>query len=309
MLEIKLFGTPEFRSRGTPIVLPSARAQNLLAYLALRHGTPQRRDHLAFLLWPDSTEKQARTNLRHVVHTLRASIPDADHYLRATPQTLAWDGSWVDVSVFEQTLASSDGDVADVAALRAATDLYAGDLLQGWYDDWVEPERERLRRRALVAHEQLVSLLTDTGEFDDAIDYAERARTLDPLAETTYRSLMRLYDARGDRARALRVYHEGVATLEENLGVEPSAETRAIYESLLPSTEAAPTSTAASPLVARQPERRRLTELWREARAGKAQLVLLTGEPGIGKTRLAEELRRWAAHRGAATASARSYAV
>ena len=73
----------------TPVALTSARAQSLLAYLALRPGTPQRRDRVAFLLWPDSTDQQARTNLRHVLHTLRASIPGSGRFLHATAQTLS----------------------------------------------------------------------------------------------------------------------------------------------------------------------------------------------------------------------------
>jgi hypothetical protein len=120
---------------------------------------------------------------------------------------------------------------------------------------------------------------------------------------------MGLYEARGDRARALRVYHEGVAVLADKLGVAPSAETRAAYQALLPTAETAPTTSAGNPFVGRQPERRRLGEAWRAARAGHAQLVLVSGEPGIGKTRLVEELRHWAERRGAVTAVARSYLV
>ena len=75
MLQLRLLGTFEVRLDGNPIALTSTRAQTLLAYLALRHDTPQRRDRVAFQLWPDSTDRQARTNLRHVLHTLRAGVP------------------------------------------------------------------------------------------------------------------------------------------------------------------------------------------------------------------------------------------
>lgn len=311
MLEIRLFGTLELRVDGTPVVVPSSRAQSLLAYLVLQHGVPQRRERLAFLLWPDSSEKQARTNLRHVVHTVRTAVPDADRFLRSTSDTLAWDGSSADVTAFEQAVAASEGtDAVDaIDRLRAAVDLYTDDLLTGWFDEWVPPERERLRRRATGALDRLVPLLAARGELGAAIRYGERARALDPLAESTYRSLMQLYDRRGDRARALRVYHEGVATLRDELGVEPSPATRATYEALLPTAADAPEVPSGRAFVGRQGERRQLTDRWREATRGRAGLVLIVGEPGIGKTRLIENVRQWAAHHGAATATARSYAA
>jgi DNA-binding SARP family transcriptional activator len=303
MLQARLFGPFELRSDGTPVTVASSRAQSLLAYLALR-GTPQRRDRVAFLLWPDSTEPQARTNLRHVLHTLRGAIPDAECHLHATAQTLSLREVAVDVAAFDAALANDDDDPA---ALRRAADLYAGDLLQGWYDDWLTADRDAYRARMTAALARLVPLLEAGGDLDAAVRYAERAVALDRMAEAPYRSLMRLHDARGDRARAVRVYHECAATLEDELGVQPSAETRELYQALLPRGDAAPRTTGVTAFVGRRAERQRLTELWRAAAAGPPHLVVVTGEPGIGKTRLVEEFRHWAGQRGAVTASARSY--
>ncbi len=297
MLEVRLLGPFELRSSGTPIVLTSARAQSLLAYLALRQGVPHRRDRVAFLLWPDSTDQQARTNLRHVLHTLRAAVPDADRHLHATAQTLSLHDVAADVTAFDAALAEDD-------RLGEAVDRYAGDLMEGCYDDWLTAEREEYRRRVTEALGRLVPSLEGRGELDAALRYAERARALDPVAETPYRWLMRLHDAQGDRARAVRVYHECVATLENELGVQPAPETRALYESLLPPGDAAPRAGGVTAYVGRRAERRRLTALWRD---GATQLVVVTGEPGIGKTRLVEEFRQWAGQRGAVTATARSY--
>jgi DNA-binding SARP family transcriptional activator len=299
MLEVRLFGPFELRSDGTPVTLTSSRAQSLLAYLALRPGTPQRRDKVAFLLWPDSTDGQARTNLRHVLHTLRGAIPDAQGHLEATAQTLSLHDVTADVTAFDEALAEG--------ALRRAADLYAGDLLDGWYDDWLAADREAYRRRMTAALAQLVPLLEAGGDLDAAVAYAERAVALDRVAEAPYRSLMRLHDAQGDRARAVRVYHQCVATLEDELGVQPSEETRALYEALLPPSDTAPRTSGVTAFVGRRAERRRLTELWRAAGTGPPHLVVVTGEPGVGKTRLVEELRHWVAQRGTVTASARSY--
>ena len=88
--------------------LDSARAESLLAYLLLRRGAAQQRQHVAFTLWPDSTESQARTNLRHVLHNLRRALPEADRFLDVGQRTLRWREErpvWLDVEAFEQAVA------------------------------------------------------------------------------------------------------------------------------------------------------------------------------------------------------------
>ncbi len=318
-LRIRLLGALDLRHDETPLPpLESARAASLLAYLLLHGEAPQPRQRLAFLLWPDSTERQARTNLRHVLHNLRRALPDPDRFLDVTPRTLQWRADtpfWLDVAAFEDSLSRAQREAADggLAALWEAVELYKGDLLEGSYDEWILEEREGLRQRYLEALERLAALLEARGDHAQAIRYAERLLRHDPLHEETYRLLMRLHDARGDRARALRVYHVCVATLEHELGVEPSAPTREAYEALLPlepaATERQAGRVGGPPLVGRGPERKRLAALWHAAESGRAQFVLLSGEPGIGKTRLIEEFRSWCAHRGAVTAEARSYAA
>jgi DNA-binding SARP family transcriptional activator len=317
ILRIRLFGGLDLRHDGTPLPpLESARAASLLAYLLLHRAAPQPRQRLAFLLWPDSTESQARTNLRHVLHNLRRALPEPERFLEVTPRTLQWRADapfWLDVAAFEESLAWAEREATDggLAALREAVELYTGELLEGSYDEWLLEKREWFRQRYLETLERLATLLEARGDHARAIHYAEQLLRDDPLHEETYRLLMRLHDARGDRARALRVYHACAATLERELGVEPSAPTREAYEALLPQ-EREPAERQAGrsggpPLVGRTSEWARLTALWRATEGGRARLVLVTGEPGIGKTRLVEELRSWCAHRGAVTAEARSY--
>lgn len=319
-LRIRLLGDLELRRDGDSLPPPdSARAASLLAYLLLHRDAPQSRQRLAFLLWPDSTEAQARTNLRHLLHLLRRALPDPDHLLDVTPRTLQWRTGtpvWLDVAVFEQALANAEREEGDraLAALRDAIDLYRGDLLLGCDDEWLLDERERLRQRYLDALGQIAGFLEARGDAAEAIPYAERLLRHEPLREETYRLLMRLHDARGDRARALRVYHTCVATLERELGVGPSAPTREAYEALLPEREQSSGAHAVGrvggpPLVGRARERARLADLWRATERGRAQFVLVSGEPGVGKTRLLEDLRVWCAQRGAVVAEARCYAA
>ena len=304
-LRIRLLGELELRLGERPLPpLGSARAASLLAYLLIHRAAPQPRQRVAFLLWPDSSEPQARTNLRHVLHTLRRALPDADRLLDVTPRTLRWRPdapAWLDVEAFEAALARDD--------LRAATALYGGDLLAGAYDDWLHAERERLRGLQVAALDRLAGRLEAAGESAEAIAVAERLLRHDPLREDAHRRLMRLHAARGDRARALRAYHACAALLERELGVAPSAATRELYEALLPAPAAGAPAAGRPALVGRAAEWTRLTELWAAAERGRAQLVLVTGEPGIGKTRLVDELRAWCDARGAATAGARSYAA
>jgi DNA-binding SARP family transcriptional activator len=321
-LRIRLLGELDLRHGDVPVPpLGSARAESLLAYLLLHRAAAQPRQRVAFLLWPDSSEPQARTNLRHLLHILRRALPGADRFLEATPRTLRWREDapcWVDLAAFEDAISRADRSedpAQEVAPLREAVELYGGDLLESSYDEWLLEERERLRRRWLQALERLVELLESRGEHAEAIGYAERVLRADPLREATYRMLMRLHHARGDRARALRTYHACAATLERELRVEPSPATRRAYEELLPARGAAAGGerTAGTgllgrpPLVGRAAQRAHLAGLWRAAERGGARLVLVTGEPGAGKSRLVEEFRSWCVQRGAAAAEARSY--
>ncbi len=319
VLRIGLLGTLDLRYRGAPLPpLESARTVSLLAYLLLHRQRAQPRQHLAFLLWPDSTEPQARTNLRHLLYNLRRALPDPDRFLEVTLQAVRWREEapfWLDVAAFEEGIsrAEKEGGDTGLAMLREAVELYTGDLAEGCYDEWLLGERERLRQRYLEALARLTKLLEARGDYAQAISYAERLLRHDPLHEETYRLLMRLHDARGDRARALRVYHACVTTLERELGAEPSEATREAYEALLPvrretgATRRPTGRMGGLPLVGQADEWRRLTGLWRLAERGSAQFVLVTGEPGIGKTKLTEELRTWCVHRGAVAAEAHSY--
>jgi DNA-binding SARP family transcriptional activator len=324
-LFIRLLGALDLRVGANPLpALESARAESLLAYLLLHREAPQPRQRLAFLLWPDSTERQARTNLRHLLHTLRRALPDCDRFIDVQPRTLQWRTDapfWLDVALFEESLSKAEVEReagGDLTALRDAIELYTEDLLPTCYDEWLLDERERLRQRYLAALEHLVTSLAERGEHSQAIPYAERLVRHDPLHEETYRLLMKLYDASGDRARALRTYHVCATTLERELGVEPSAQTREAYEALLPLERGSVAEELQNaqvarleslPLVGRATEWMRLTTLWRATEGGMSHLVLVTGEPGVGKTRLVEDFRSWCAHRGALTVEARSYAA
>src|SRR5205807_9344064 len=150
----------------------------------------------------------------------------ADHLLRADRHSLQWlpslpasqagapSASWtLDVLDFEQAMARAEQaeQVQDTTALRQAfeqvVDLYRGDLLPSCYEEWILPERDRLRQLFFQASERLIALLEQERDYDAAITAAQQLLRQDPLHEATYQQLMRLYALRGDRAAALRIYH------------------------------------------------------------------------------------------------------
>ena len=120
-----------------------------------------------------------------------------------------------------------------IAALETAVHLYGGDLLPGWYDEWLAPERERLRQVYLDALERLAALLEERHKYKEALGYAQRLVRADPLHEAVYRQLMQLHLALGDRASALRVYHTCATILRHELGVDPGPATQAVYQRVL----------------------------------------------------------------------------
>ena len=305
--------------------LNTTRLRSLLTYLVLHRDVPQQRQHLAFLFWPDATEAQARNNLRQLLHQLRQVFPAVEQFLSADTHMVHWhpvSPCHLDVAEFEQTLTLADAATrrndqhALQAALEEADSLYRGELLPGCYDEWILPERDRLRQRHLQVLEQLLRLFEGQGDHVTAIRYAQRLLGLDPLSEDLSRRLMRLFALNNDRASALHIYHTCVSTLQRELGVDPDPATREAYERLLqqetpvmPARVQQPLLAATPTLIGRKLEWEALQDAWHLATTAEPHFVLVTGEAGVGKSRLAEEFLLWASQQGAVTAKARSYAA
>jgi DNA-binding SARP family transcriptional activator/predicted ATPase len=320
ILRIHLLGEFRLFANDQPIyVLNRPREQALLAYLLLNRHMLQSRQQLAFCFWPDSSESQAFTNLRKLFFHMRQVLPNADHFLYADTQSLCWrsDATYsLDVAELEQALDKLEQAVTPaVAMVEKVVTLYRGELLPSCYDDWILPLRRALHERVVNTLEKALEGLAAQRAYEPALRAAEHLLRLDPLHEATYRQLMHLRALGGDRPGALRVYHECVTLLERELGVPPAPETRALYEHLLrveptpAAAQAAPAPQALQiPLVGRQAEWQTLQQAWHDASRGP-RLVIVWGEAGVGKTRLVEELMRWANMRPGSVAYARTYAA
>src|SRR5215831_2041526 len=152
LIRIELFGSLRITCGERPIAsVNTSRLQSLLGYLVLHSGTPVSREQLAFLLWPESTDAQARTNLRQLLHHLRRALPAGCCLLVSDHQTVQWkrDAScWIDVAEFEEAIARD--------AYEEAVRLYQDDLLRGLYDDWLNSNRNNNRQRSTEALAQAV---------------------------------------------------------------------------------------------------------------------------------------------------------
>ncbi|MFC5404792.1 AAA family ATPase [Cohnella soli] len=278
----------------------------LLAYLVLAFDASRSRKQIAFDFWPDSTEKQALSNLRKLLHDLRQTHPQIDRYLNITPIVIQWKGDqpfFSDVHEFEQAARGST-----YAELVKAQQLYKGELLPGYYEDWIAAKRELLAQTFLNVADRLITILESQREYASAIYYARKLLAYDKLREETYRTLMRLHSINKDTSAISRIFRQLKSVLHNELGIEPSRETLQLLERL--SEKADDLSiTARNPakLIGRTFEWGTMLSAWKKATLGTNTLLLLKGEAGIGKTRLAAEFRAWAESQGDQTAWASCY--
>src|SRR5919206_909890 len=342
---ISLLGTPRIEVGGEPLEVDTRKAIALLAYLAVTRRR-YARDALAGLLWPEYNQTRARAALRRTLSSLGRARAQGWLEVDRHSVGLGGNGTWVDVDSFRDLLAECrthghpEAEVCPecLPPLSEAVTLYRDDFMAGFalrdsaaFDDWQFFQAEELRGELAGALERLSRGDGALDEWEEAISYARRWLALDPLHEPAHRWLMQLYAWTGQRAAALRQYRECVRVLEEELGVSPLEETTRIYESIqendLPPPPVFPQDRSSAPrveereassagmtpvfphdeqLVGREREWGSLLRAHEAARTGE-HLVVLEGEAGIGKTRLAEEFVAYAASQGSVTVTARCY--
>jgi DNA-binding SARP family transcriptional activator len=294
VLEVRLAGGLRLRTRGAALSPPtSRRARAVLAYLALHPGA-HTRAQLAARFWPDVLDDSARTSLRAALTELRRALgPAADHVV-AGRETVALDGDGLSVDVREFEAALARGDPA------AAIEACGAPILDDFDDDWAHEARAEHARRLAEALEQLAAA---TREPAESVRLTERQVALDRLDEAANRRLIERLAEAGDRTGALAAGERFAERLRQALGIAPSRETRALLDGLRrapvtpPAALARPYDTA---FAGRRAELGRLDAIWAGVRErGGRRLALLSGEPGVGKTRLAHHFAGAIARDGA----------
>ncbi len=313
MLTLYLLGAPQITLDGLELHLARRKSRAILYYLAAQ-AEAVTREGLLSLFWPDLPRPAARQTLRTTLHGLKQVLGEA---ILVQGERLALDENvWVDVNEFTGQLG---GPNLSEEQLTAALALYRGEFLQDFslpetqaFEDWLLVERQRYFRLAVRGLEALSAAQQARQDYHAALDSLERALAFDPLQEDLQREAIRLHYLAGDRPAAIRRYDELRRLLDEQMGVPPMVETRALYDAILNDRLAsspavvrlAPTANRS---LARSPERHAQVAA-RPARAGDLpfagrqaelvalqaarpgpRLVLVEGEPGIGKTRLVEE--------------------
>jgi DNA-binding SARP family transcriptional activator len=302
---------------GPALELPTHKYRALLAYLALPPGRPHPREKLVALLWPDLSRTQGRTRLRQAILAIRRSLGrSAGAALAIQADTIALCSDAVTVDAVElQRLAGAK----DSVTLERAAALCGGELLAGLpvrdapFEEWLAAERVRLAEIAVQMLARLLAMRQEDGALDAAVHVAHRLLALDPLQESAHRSLMDLYQRLGRRSDALRQYQACLDVLARELGAEPGLETRQLYLQILRGGPPAPGASeeddgqatgwirtaGTGPFIGRDAEREQLRPALESAIQGAGSVVLVTGEAGMGKSRLAAHLAGQATRLGA----------
>lgn len=320
-LELSFLGRYDVMLDGEPLTgFASDKMRVLLAYLAVEGRRPHRREALAGLLWPDYPDADALVSLRQAVYKLRQALGEgvqskqaaSPPFLLVTPQTVQlYSSSYrLDTEEFSALVDACRShrhrriehcSTCHARFLRAAQ-LYQGDFLDGFllqdteaFDEWLVLKREGLRRQALEVFGSLAMYYEGHTEYKEALQYVYHQLEMEPWREEAHRQAMKLLTRQGERSAAIAQYETCRRVLREEFGIEPEAQTTALYESIKVGDQGSPQGPLSSvanhnlpeqltPFIGREEELARLNEM---LDSPDYRLITLVGLGGVGKTRLA----------------------
>lgn len=294
-MHIYLFGSCRIVWQGRQWSLPRRQLRALLFRLSARLE-PVSRTHLAFLFWPDQPDAVARRHLTRLVSSLRAALPQQESLL-ISAESIA----------LNPVLCTSDSDAfwrlsAKPEELVTAVALYRSSFMSGFalptapeFDAWQQQMARQLQQCCLAALTTLVTRATAVSDHAAVITYARQSLAIDDLDETMHRHLIAAYTAAGDHTAALRQFEKCALLLERELGVSPLAETRAALQPrhVIASPPTLPLlPTLNLPLTGRDAVLAQVLTAIDQSTYGSC--IFITGEPGMGKSRLLREtIARW----------------
>jgi DNA-binding SARP family transcriptional activator len=273
MLKVCLFGTFTIEKDGEMLAsLDARKVQEVFCYLLIYRYRPQPRETLAGTLWGDHTTPQSRKALRQALWQIQSGLgmsgegatsDTPGHIFIIQPDIIYFNPHadlWLDVACLEAAFANSSSVAAEqmedklANELREVVELYRGDLLEGWYQDWCLYEREHLQNMYLAILDRLMVYCEARAKYEEGLTYGDQALQYNRACERTHQRLMRLHYLVGNRAAALRQYHRCCVALQEEMGVRPARRTTALHEQIKADhLEELPAAFAASPAIVPAP--------------------------------------------------------
>jgi DNA-binding SARP family transcriptional activator len=322
---IRLAGPFSVTRDGTPYGkgVIGGKARTLLKLLAVERGRTVEIDRIVEVLWNGDPPKRPADNVATLVSRLRRTLGSGSiaggregYRLGIAPAVnVDLDDAATLIAEAERLLTGDEPAIAGAAAARALELLNAGFVLEDESSaHWARPARDEVTGLLRRARHTAAAAALATAEPDDARRVAEAAVAADPFDEAAHRLLMRAHDAAGDSAQALMVYERLRRTLVVELGTDPAPQTRAVHLAILRERPPYPLRSVPKSvpvtypvLVGRDAEVARIEQAWKAATAGEMSALVIAGEAGIGKSRLAAEAIRMAESTGGLIMRAQCY--
>ncbi len=329
-LEIRLLGPPQVFHGGQPVKFATRKALALFVYLVVETGAHPR-EKLQAIFWPESETRKVQSALRSTLARIKEALRavEVDEPLRIEGDRVGFNAStasFLDLNLVVQATANTQPAQlapSTVALLQNAVKAVRGPFLEAFslpdtpvFNDWIVIQRNVFGGRLNLIHDRLSNHQLETHLILPGIQTVNHWLALDHLNEIAYQRLMRLQFLNGDRSAALKAYETCRDLLDKELGVEPSSETEGVLVYIRSSKTTAPVlenqagarkETFHIPFVGRSTEYQGLVGAFHLAQKGKPQVVVLSGESGMGKTRLGDEFLKWAGTQGADLLRGRAY--
>jgi predicted ATPase/DNA-binding SARP family transcriptional activator len=324
ILRIQVLGQFQVWHQRELLIWPTHKSKALFQILLIEPGRLIPTDQLMEYLWPDLSIRKAKNNLWVTIsqlrHVLEPDLPARAHSAFIIKQGEGYrfnseSDYWLDCETLATYLTASQSAAnlnESIEAWETARILYQGNYMEDApYAEWVQYPRIQWRRR----YEQLLTNLAEAygqnGSFRHAITHCLEILTLDNTNETVYRLLMRCHASLDERGAALKVYNEAVQILQDEIGVDPMPETIELARQIEQlegdwRIEIGQTQVS-SPFVGRRKEIDLFNQLLTQTDTSQGRVLIFTGEPGIGKTRLIQETTRLASRKGFLSLTAQCY--